>query len=367
MRLDRIDVRYFKLAVGNDRLGKEADNDISARCPVCGDSSTNRNSKRLHLYKKGDRTLANCFNGGCSIENRTMFTFLRDFFPNLFSGYRREQFQQNLSSLVNLEESDVFKELSESKNSENSLDHSLDHWLTSDIAPLGSNLSDSGDSNELYIETPAVTPVNLIPYLRDISEVPEAIQYVKSRKLNYEPEKYGKWYFGYQDLEIDETLYRIKNNIIIPLYHDNQMYGFYARNIHDKYFCTYMNDVNIGYKVWNLFNVDVNEEVYIFEGIFDAIASGLDNVVALMGAKIPQERLYEFKKPVFVLDNDETGLKNSLHYADNGYRVFVQPTKYKEKDMNELLKENPGLDIPELIKINIYSGIMARIEISKLL
>ena len=52
-----------------------------------------------------------------------------------------------------------------------------------------------------------------------------------------------------------------------------------------------------GYSIWvtkygTTFNIDNTKEVSTyFEGIFDAIASGLDNVIALMGAKLPEDRL----------------------------------------------------------------------------
>jgi len=123
-----------------------------------------------------------------------------------------------------------------------------------------------------------------------------------------------------------------------------------------------MHDANIGYKVWNWFSIDKSRSVYIFEGIFDAIASGLDNVIALMGAKLPKERLQELKQPVFVLDNDKTGLVNSLEYSKSA-QVYIQPDKYIEKDMNDMLLQYPLLNIPELIRNNLFTGISAQVRI----
>lgn len=45
--LDRIDVKYFKLAVGTEHIGKENNNDIAVRCPICGDSYK---KKILNVY-----------------------------------------------------------------------------------------------------------------------------------------------------------------------------------------------------------------------------------------------------------------------------------------------------------------------------
>ena len=37
MALSLVDIKYFKMAVGLENIGKETAIDISARCPVCGD------------------------------------------------------------------------------------------------------------------------------------------------------------------------------------------------------------------------------------------------------------------------------------------------------------------------------------------
>lgn len=113
----------------------------------------------------------------------------------------------------------------------------------------------------------------------------------------------------------------------------------------------------------NWFSIDKDKPVYIYEGIFDAIAGGLKNSIALMGAKLPDERLGELKEPVFVLDNDRTGLVNSLNYAKRGYSVYIQPDKYPEKDMNDLKLRNPDLNPSELITSNIFRGISAEVRI----
>lgn len=325
--LDRLDVKYFKLAVGMDNIGKETDVDISARCPVCGDSRTHKNKKRLHLYTKGSVTNVNCFNGDCSAHNKTMYSFLRDFFPALLNQYKKENFGNTLQKLAKGETDDVFGQF---KAKEEEKEREV---LTHDLTP----------------------------YLRDIAEVPEALEYLEGRGFSYK-QQYGKWYFGFQDLKIGETLYKITNSIVIPLYFNNEMYGFYSRSIYDKTFYTYMHDANIGFKIWNWFNVDKNQPVYIYEGIFDAIAAGTPNSIALMGAKMPDERLAELKQPIFVLDNDKTGLINSLEYSKN-YYVYIQPDKYVQKDMNELLLTYPGINIPELIRTNIFQGISAQVRI----
>lgn len=327
--LDRLDVKYFKLAIGFDNIGRENDVDITARCPVCGDSRSHKNKKRLHLYIKNNVTNVNCFNGDCPVHNKTMYSFLRDFFPALIGQYKKEQFGTTVEKLARGETEDVFGRFKKEEVKKES--EVLVHDLT--------------------------------PYLKDISEVDQALEYLQGRGYAYKESKFGKWYYGYQDLKIGDTLYKITNAIVIPLYYNGQMYGFYSRNINDKTFYTYMHDANIGYKLWNWFNIKKDQPTFIYEGIFDAISGGLPNSIALMGAKMPEERLKELKYPVFVLDNDKTGIVNSIEYARRGYQVFIQPDKYKEKDMNDLLMYQKGLDVTLMIQQNLFTGIAAEVRL----
>lgn len=354
--LDRIDIKYFKMAVGDNV--RETDNDIAVSCPVCGDSRTNRNSRRLHLYKKGDYTGVNCFNGDCPVENKTVFSFLRDFFPSHLSSYRREKFQDNMHQLG---------QLGQAGNSSDSGDV-FDFGISSKTA--SGDFSDWENTEIAKSENSEISPVvaiDLRNYITPIEEMPQALEYIKSRGLSYSPGLYGNWFYGHQNLEIDGVLYKVQDSIIIPLYTDSnftKMYGFYSRSISGKFFSTFMQDINVGYKIWNYFNIDNTKEVYIFEGIFDAIASGLDNVIALMGAKIPEDRLREINNPVFVLDNDRTGLLNSIEYARKGCKVYVQ-NKYPQKDVNSLMQDNPDLDVKSFIKNNLYKGILAEVNIKQ--
>lgn len=74
------------------------DLDIACRCPVCGDSRTRKNLKRLHLYQKGDVINVNCFNGDCPVKNMTPYRFFQDYNSRVFEQfknfYKRKFFDQ---------------------------------------------------------------------------------------------------------------------------------------------------------------------------------------------------------------------------------------------------------------------------------
>jgi hypothetical protein len=338
--LKSISKKFFFLAVGYEHVGNSSDMDIAAKCPICGDSKKNKRLKRLHLYTKpgADVDFITCFNGDCPVSNKTIYSFLRDFYPSLLTQYKRENFGITMSKLANKTE-DVFGEFKKE------------------------NSNKSGKAlNEVEKKLPVLIH-DLTPFFKNIEVVPCAIKYLKGRGFTYDKNIFGEWYYGYQDLKIGDILYKITNSIVIPLYYKKKMYGFYSRNIINKQFYTYMHNSNIGFKIAFWFDINKNEPVYIYEGIFDAISGGLSNSIAVMGSRIPEERLKELKHPVFVLDNDKTGLFNSINYAKNGYDVFVQPSQYKEKDMNELMLNHPDVNISKMIKDNIFSSISAEVRL----
>lgn len=311
MALDPLDVRYFKLAVGDVRT--ETPQDISTKCPVCGDSQYS-NKARLHLYQKKDVTLVNCFNGGCPCSNRTMYTFLRDFFPDLFNNYKKEKFHTAIRKPSGLES------------------------MTIDFGPVQ--------------EKPKLS---LKPYLGPLTQ--ECSEYISSRKVSH-----PLIFTAPTDANIDGKHFPIKGFIIIPLIKGNEIYGFYTRSPSTKRFYTFIKPEYVGYKAWNLFSVNLDEPVYIFEGIFDALSAqqaGLVNSIALLGAKPSTEMLNMIKHPVFCLDNDRTGIINSLEYCKR-YDVVVWPFD-DPKDANEMLQKN--LDLYNIITDNIKTGIRATVAL----
>lgn len=338
--ISNINKRYFLLAVSGTKIGKTSNVDIAVRCPICGDSQKNKNSTRLHLYHKNGKDGIQCFNGDCEINGRVVnvYNFLKNFYPNLLENYKRENFIQNMNHL-SADSIDIFADIAE-------------------------NIKSNQNQQSIQTNQPQkpVLTHNLFQYFENIIEHEEAISYLAKRGFDYFNSKY-EWYFGKQDLKIGDKLYKLTNALIIPLYYGDEMYGFYSRNIHNKEFFTYMPEQNIGFKIFNWFQIDKEKETLITEGIFDCLSINYQNKIALMGAKIPEERLKELSNPIFVLDNDKTGILNSIEYAKRGFKVYIQPNDYREKDMNELMLNHPNLDIYQMIKENTFSGISAEIRL----
>ena len=318
--LSDLDIKYFKLAVPN--IKSQSNNEIVCRCPVCGDSKKSKSKARLHLYEKNNLTFVNCFNGDCPVHNKTVYSFLRDFYPNLLSDYIREKKIKNLQFFNELD-ANTLKEFNKPKD-----------LITQDLSYLFEPLELHGD----------------------------ALNYVKNRHIVIE-KSFGQWYYANINLNIGNKNHDLSDSIVIPLYTPKyEMYGFYSRSITHKRFSTYINEKNSGYKIWNWFFINKNEPVYIFEGIFDAITAinaGLKNSIACMGAVLPEDKLKELKYPILCLDNDKTGIFNTLKLIKkyNNIKTLILPDEYIYKDLNELKSKNLNLDIEHLIKNNIYEGI----------
>jgi len=313
--LDHKSIKYFKMAV-NASDYKETAGDIACRCPICGDSKKKKNSKRLHLYNKGntDTDFVSCFNAGCACENKTMYTFLRDFYPQLLPAYKKETFGDKIDNLKQ-----------------------------------NVTLGDLVQHDKLTIKPKENKPDSL--YDLNVYFEPLTDEYINYLKSNH------TWYKGKENIIIGEITYNIKDYLVIPLICDNLCYGFYSRSIKEKTFITFVS--TLGFKVWNWFDIDKSKPTYIFEAIFDGISSGKKNIIANLGAKLPEERLKELKDAIFCLDNDKTGIETSIKYAEQGYKVFVMPSVFQEKDFNELKLNHPNLDISKMIDENVFKGISA--------
>ena len=316
------------------------------KCVVCGDSKTGR-KHRLHLYEKGGQTYVKCFN--CDLSTN-MFGFIKTYFPQYFTQYKKETFYLNINN---------FKE---QKEEEKNIVLDWDNVSNSDIAEVETITNHQNVTNSNIIEVENVTNSNTFEYLdpsifQDLTISTK--KYLNSRHIDYD-EKFGKFYTFDGILKIKDKEFDLRHKLIIPFYKENKITGFYSRSIYEKQFLTC--NLNEGYKIWNYFNIDKEKEVYIFEGIFDAISFyhmfNIDNVIALCSKDIPQERLDELKKPVFCLDSDKTGIKTMLKYALK-YKVQIPDIRFK--DMNEFLINN----VKPLLKID--TGLRAVVELKKLL
>ena len=360
--LSPIDIKYFKLAVGN--ATKDSDTDIAVKCPICGDSKIHKNSKRLHLYQKNNITLVKCFNGGCEVNNN-MYNFLKLYYPDLLSGYKNEMYTQKIEKFKTFDSNLTKCDFLDSKtnlnntNELNQTDTNLADGLNCDF--LKSETEASLNCDSLKSETKARFKIFQINSFLDVLSE-RAKDFLKSRKIiNYSD--FGDFFSG-KSFTHNGKYYGVSDFLVIPFYYKSNIYGFYSRSLNEKKFVTCC--LNEGYSIWNWFNVDLNSDLYIFEGILDALSFyelyGIKNIIALNTSKISEARLNEIKKPIFCLDNDSTGIKSMLNYVKNpNVKVITYPKDLECKDFNDILLKCPDF------KPEFESGIKAFLKLKTLI
>lgn len=115
-------------------------------------------------------------------------------------------------------------------------------------------------------------------------------------------------------------------------------------------------------KVYNLFNVNLDEKVYIFESIIDSLM--VSNAIAMLGTTLSEQVKNMIKYKVYVNDNDREGRKRTLQYLNDGHSCFIFPKSFKYKDFNEAVCDGfRKEDLPRLIKENTFKGMEGIVKI----
>lgn len=349
--LKSIDVKYWEMIHPESRKRTQAS--ICGKCDICGGSRSNPKEQKLYIYtKNGDKSFVRCHHGKCEWSG-TFTSYLRSFHPSYYNMYKSENQERSFVDLANM------------FNSGSNLNKPIYDDL--DIP----NLTSSEIPEIPEINTQKVQPVidlelyDLDQYFIPIEDSVEGYNYISSRQIPINPE----WMYSEIDLQIGNILYKTSGNIVIPLKYNNKWYGFYSRNIKKKEFITFIPIHNAGYKVWNWFNIDKTKPVYIFESIFDAIASGKTNIIATLGGSLNLLRLNELQYKVFCYDNDNAGLelmyKELIKDASSSAVILSDDYKYV-KDYNTFTQKHSKTleQVSKIIDSNTYNNFDALVRIN---
>ena len=396
-KISEIDARYFMMVM-NGEIGTVGDMDISASCPICNEGKSYGRKKRFHLYIKDSYDQANvkCFNCGYSSN---MYGFLKEYHPSEFQLYQNEKRGSSLKELkmsFAYEEAekaqDQKEDISNIKNISSGLDftevkkteaqevdntgHEEKALSTKEISMFASGLdfgSENIKSKEIAknVKDPNEPikdgDVFVVPPVEGFTKIPdEVLQYIRNRGI--EPKENWLYSPKMNKVTFNKNKITLSEFIIIPLTKGDKWYGFQALAWKHKQFFVYLVTGNSGHKHWNFYDVDKSKEVYIFESVYDAMSSGLENSMAQLGANLGEESLKELEKPIFCLDNqhiDEKSKEETLKYLEQGYSVFIWPEGAdKFKDTNDLRKiKVPYEKIANMIRNNINKGMKGILKI----
>ena len=315
--MDFVDVKYINLISSRFQKFKRVKNNLyNFRCPICGDSQTNKNKARGYLYQIKNNTNYKCHNCGINVSFNN---FLKQIDTQIHKQYIFEK----------------FKEGNTGKN-----------FTTQ--API------------LKFEAPKFKPKLDLP---KASENPVAKAYLENRKLNsdnyYYTEKFKEWTNSlrptFDNVSKDEP------RIIIPLFYQNILVGFQGRALGPskiKYITIMLTDD--APKIYGLDKVQKNKSVYITEGPFDS--TFISNSIALCGADGDVDK-WGISDPVWVYDNEPRNreiLSRISRVIEMGQKVIIWPSTIKEKDVNDMVLS--GLDVQSVIESNTYSGLEAKLK-----
>ena len=316
--MDLVDSKYIGLVSSRLQKFKRVKADLyNFRCPICGDSSRNKNKARGYIYAVKNNTNFKCHNCGASLSFNN---FLKEMDTSLHKQYTLEKFKEGHTGRNFVVEEPVFD-----------------------------------------FKKPVFKKSLDLP---KASEVPIAKQYLEKRKLDpekfYFADKFKEW-TNTQKVTFD-TIGRDESRIIIPMYdRDKNLIGFQGRSLvpNSVKYITVMLDEEAP-KIYGLNTIDQNLPVYVVEGPFDS--TFVNNSVALCGSD-GDVRCLEGNSIVFVYDNEPRNreIVNRISKCiSRGESVVIWPNGIVEKDINDMVLA--GHDIMSMLESNTYSGLEAKIK-----
>jgi len=315
--MDFVDVKYISIVSGKFQKFKKIKNNLyNFRCPICGDSQKNKNKARGYLYQVKNNTNYKCHNCGLNISFNN---FLKQVDLNLHKQYTFEKFKEGSTGKNFVVEEPEFK------------------FQVPKFKPK-LNLSKASDNYD-------------------------ARTYLENRKLNphkfYYTEKFKEWTNSLKPT-FDSTI-KDEPRIIIPLFYQDTLVGFQGRAIGPskiKYITVMLNDD--APKIYGLDEVQKNETVYITEGPFDS--TFICNSIALCGADGDIGK-WGIGNRVWIYDNEPRNAEITNRISkriSEGEKVVIWPSSISEKDINDMVLS--GLDVQDVIKLNTYSGLEAKLK-----
>lgn len=324
-----------------DRFRDVGNGTYNCRCPYCGDSQKSEFKARGYFYvSKNDRWRYKCHN--CAI-NVYVSKFFKDINSLIYKEYILELKEENKT---NKSFDKIFQKKKEIKIESNkpNFNQPIKHLVS---------------ISELHLSHPAKK------YLMDRyipKHMCDKLFYIENLKESINIPEYNI-----------EKIPEIQC-IVIPYYNsNNDMVAIQVRNLDKTSKMRYLTfdivpDAN---HIFNLYNIDKNKPVYVFEGAFDSMLC--ENGIACSGSSIVQKlNVIKQINPniVVVFDNDYKTNKDILkllkEIIDLQYNVVLYDNTMSAKDINQHSINKGGLtteSITDYLKRCTKSPLEAKIYV----
>lgn len=331
-----IDQQYIgTLSTRLDKFARKGDYLYNFRCPICGDSQTNRNKARGYLYAQKGGMFYKCHNCQASLS---LGNLIKTLDPQLYKEYNLERYKAGETGRkAHKEHGFVFKPVVfESTKKDNAF-----KGLLTPIKKLANNH--------------------------------EALKYLQNRKIpedRYEDlyfvdniSKFKQFANGYE-----EKIVGNEPRLVLPFFdYDNDLVGLSGRAIRGEK----LRYVTIRIKddapmMFCLNNVDKNQTIYVTEGPIDSLF--LPNAVAVGNANLksagdvlPKEQM------ILIYDNEPRNkeiVREIKSAIENGFKVCIWPKEIVEKDINDMVVKQ-GLSKEEILNTinkNTFSETAAMLQ-----
>lgn len=328
---DYIDVKYAGLLSPRlDRYKVKNHNPYTAnfRCPICGDSHTNKYKARGYLFSKKGGIFYKCHNCGFSAS---LGNLIKEIDPTLYKQYTLERYAEG-----------------------------------------NTRQSHANVATVMTFEQPVFKKKTILDSLLDPVYNTKAEEYLRTRKV---PEsKWSDLYYIDNIEKIEQLSEKYKDRIIgneerlvIPFFdRGGQLVGVTCRALGDerlRYVTVRINEEKP--MIYGLDKIDTGRDIYVTEGPLDSLF--LDNAVAVGNTDLKAvSQVLPFERLVFIFDNQPRNkelVKIMNRAADSGARMVIWPENISEKDINDMVLA--GLDVNSVISTNTFSGLELKLQFTK--
>ena len=320
-----------------ERFTRKSGSLYNFRCPLCGDSQTNRTKARGYIYKKKGKSVFHCHNCNATLS---VPNFIKTLDQTLYNEYVVERLkdekspqQQDLEAFVNKMKPPTF-------------------------------ISDG--------------PLKGLKKVSQLSPDSKIKQYVVNRMI---PNKYHAKLFACPNFAAftnnlipgkfsEKTLEKDETRLLIPFINaEKRIHAYQGRalNANPLKYITIVLDESTP-KVYGLDTTNFNDRVYVFEGPFDSMF--IDNSIATAGGDIVST-LHGFDKSnlVIVYDNEPRSrdtIKKLDKAINQGYSVCIWPENLQHKDINDMVQAGmSSAFLKHIIDQHTYKDLAAKMALKR--
>ena len=320
-----VEIKYLNLLSPRlEKFKQKKRNLWNFRCPVCGDSTRNKNKARGFVFElKGD-LVYKCHNCGVSLPIGKLIERMD---PVLYKQYRMEKFQKKPQVDMRKVKRVVSTTPVFSKN------------ILSDLIKVD-----------------------------DLNTSHPAKEYLLNRKLPtsalYYTEKFKEWTNSVKPNTFPDTN-QDEGRIIIPFRNkEGDVFGFQGRSLSStglRYITILLDEDQP--KIFGLDTISNEKTIYITEGPLDSLF--LKNCVAMAGADVSSVESLG-SDLVFIYDNEPRNseiTKRIRNHISHGDSVVIWPKNILQKDINDMVLA--GHNVVDIVESNIYTGLSATLKFNE--